>query len=411
MCGSQNLLRRVQKHSHVGIIALAMKQHPNNLAVASAISWAVCLCSPPLLHCQQIGLVGEVRLEGQQSSWDREAMGHWGAGGGRPPLSCGLAARCPSRRPQPPPWPRCLQDRNAKRHTTHSRIRHTGRRQQRGRRRKEQDIFGKLSRVAPFVPLLKPTFSLASSWVLVHGDNTNDPPSPKMINTPHYIFGGTLMLVIFCSLKNSMLRSTNINSWCSCVMNAFSIKKEQCDKHSQPQTWHQTCTHEMTDTLKFKRHDLHAHDNIYKCIINNFTIHIILVETMMLTFSYQQHANMLVLKSWWFVYWQSMNWWGTYSVINQTSIDARQRSSSYVYRCALCPWCASYQHSLNHQPASNAHFESKLQSVNVVGYLKLTPTNHEHKRFVNAEQAKPVMNKMLAMSKLILKKPIWSLCV
>jgi hypothetical protein len=93
-------------------------------------------------------------------------------------------------------------------------------------------------------------------------------------------------------------------------------------------------------------------------------------------------------------------------VINQTSIDARQRSSSYVYRCALCPWCASYQHSPKHQAASNAHFESKLQSVNFVGYLKFTPTNHEHKRFVNAEQAKPAMNKVLAMSKLILKKLI-----
>jgi len=93
-----------------------------------------------------------------------------------------------------------------------------------------------------------------------------------------------MMLVIFCLLKNSMLRSRNINSWCSCVMNAFSIKKEQCDKHSWPQIWHQTCTHEMADTLKFKRHDLHAHDNIHKCIINNLPCISYLLKQWFLTF-------------------------------------------------------------------------------------------------------------------------------
>ena len=155
-------------------------------------------------------------------------MGHWGAGGGRPPLSCGLAARCPRRRPKPPPWPRCLQDRNAERHTTHSRIQHSGKRQLRGRRRKEQDIIGRLSHVAPFVPSLRPTFSLALLWVLVHGVNTNDPPSTKMINTPHYFLGGTMMLTMSCWSKNSMLLNTSINSRISWGMNPISNLQGQC---------------------------------------------------------------------------------------------------------------------------------------------------------------------------------------
>jgi len=57
-------------------------------------------------------------------------------------------------------------------------------------------LLGDSLHVAPFVPLLRPTFSLALIWVLVHGVNTNDPPSTKMINTPHYFLGGTMMLTI-----------------------------------------------------------------------------------------------------------------------------------------------------------------------------------------------------------------------
>jgi len=101
-------------------------------------------------------------------------------------------------------------------------------RQLRGRKRKEQDIIGRLSYVAPFVPSLWPTFSLALLWVVVHGVSTNGPPSTQMINTPHYFWGGIMMLTISCWSKNSMLFNTSINSRISWGMNAISNLKGQC---------------------------------------------------------------------------------------------------------------------------------------------------------------------------------------
>jgi hypothetical protein len=111
---------------------------------------------------------------------------------------------------------------------THSRIRHSGKRQLRGRRRKERDIIGKFTHVAPCVPLRRPTFCLASFWVLCHGVNTNDPPSTKMINTPHIFGCGSMMSTMSCWSNNSKFLDTSMNSHISLGMSAISNLKGQC---------------------------------------------------------------------------------------------------------------------------------------------------------------------------------------
>ena len=123
--GSQNVSQRLNAISHCKWKSICEHNNQQFKAVASAITWAVAAAAPPVLHHQKLKLWGEVRMEGRHSSWDREVMGHWGAGGGRPPLSCGLAARCTSRRPAPPPWPLCLQERCTHGSTPHLHQRHT----------------------------------------------------------------------------------------------------------------------------------------------------------------------------------------------------------------------------------------------------------------------------------------------
>jgi hypothetical protein len=187
MCGSQNLSRRVHHHFNVAIRFNCYQKKINK----SIWRWRQpCLepCASVLPPYCTVNKLGLRERPGRRDSKAAEIGRPWGTEGPEGadhPSVVVWPPGVPDGDQNHPHDPAVSRTETLSSTPTHSRIRHSGKRQLRGRRRKERDIIGKFTHVAPCVPSLRPTFCLASFWVLCHGVNTNDPPSTKMINTPH----------------------------------------------------------------------------------------------------------------------------------------------------------------------------------------------------------------------------------